>query len=76
MAPNAEGLSIRASMLLFHRLIYEEAVFDLVDGRQLAPIIYRSRARKSRLVSRHHRVQRAEKRRTRAKRLRRSHHRQ
>ncbi len=33
MAPNAEGLSILAHLMrvLFHRLIYEEAVFDLVD---------------------------------------------
>jgi hypothetical protein len=43
MAPNAEGLSILAHLmrLLLQRLIYEEAVFDLVDeaADALLPII-------------------------------------
>lgn len=47
MAPNAEGLSILAHLMrvLFHRLIYEEAVFDLVDeaADALLPIILHER---------------------------------
>lgn len=47
MAPNAEGLSILAHLmrLLFQRLVYEEAVFDLVDeaADALLPIILHER---------------------------------
>ena len=47
MAPNAEGVSILAHLmrLLFHRLVYEEAVFNLVDeaADALLPIILHER---------------------------------